>query len=478
MITSIEIENFKGISDRVKIDLAPITLFFGANSVGKSTILQALELFEGILSGNFTNSLGGYVNYVHNHDLSKETIIRITSAIDPKRRWESHVESVWDDSNTSLYRRLRFDSSHYERDMLPEFLETWMPDVFVGDVHHDDDLLENPYPLSMLPIANCLETLAVEIAIRWDPKLSRPFISKFTTSANGESLGELVVDLETDHVFLRNFNFEHGLLPSYFSDSVINSLKLDDRFGLNTYFEDVGNEIETLEITKDGKRELDELEKEQISQKRLSESCNGWLGIAKDVLEEFHSSLDNIPTTLKKHTLRWSVQRGKKGPDVGGFLKPTSPHSVPNAEQLTPEKRFQLCKAYNSFVVYADMAFSQIGRILLDQIQLQVVGPLRNPREFDEDRMKSRKVSDVGLWGGLSHATENELEAVNRWLVDRDHLDTGYKLKIKRTTEFEVDASEWEALEKNPHTTLEDFRMLTKKIKTNQQSLVIDSKWI
>jgi AAA15 family ATPase/GTPase len=39
-ITKITIENFKGIADRVEIDLKPITVLFGANSAGKSTLLQ------------------------------------------------------------------------------------------------------------------------------------------------------------------------------------------------------------------------------------------------------------------------------------------------------------------------------------------------------------------------------------------------------------------------------------------------------
>jgi hypothetical protein len=50
MITGISIQNFKGISERVTLDLRPITLLFGANSAGKSTILHALhyarEVFE------------------------------------------------------------------------------------------------------------------------------------------------------------------------------------------------------------------------------------------------------------------------------------------------------------------------------------------------------------------------------------------------------------------------------------------------
>ena len=36
LITAVEIENFKGIGRRVRIDLRPITLLFGRNSAGKS----------------------------------------------------------------------------------------------------------------------------------------------------------------------------------------------------------------------------------------------------------------------------------------------------------------------------------------------------------------------------------------------------------------------------------------------------------
>lgn len=42
-LTSITIENFKGIGAPVTIPLRPITLLFGANSAGKSTVIQALQ---------------------------------------------------------------------------------------------------------------------------------------------------------------------------------------------------------------------------------------------------------------------------------------------------------------------------------------------------------------------------------------------------------------------------------------------------
>jgi AAA15 family ATPase/GTPase len=41
MITSITIEKFKGISDRVKRDFRPITPLFGPSSAGNRTILHA-----------------------------------------------------------------------------------------------------------------------------------------------------------------------------------------------------------------------------------------------------------------------------------------------------------------------------------------------------------------------------------------------------------------------------------------------------
>ena len=78
MITGISIENFKGISERVTLDLRPITLLFGANSAGKSTILHALhyarEVFERhnldadqTIAGGKYIDLGGFSRFVHGH---------------------------------------------------------------------------------------------------------------------------------------------------------------------------------------------------------------------------------------------------------------------------------------------------------------------------------------------------------------------------------------------------------------------------
>ena len=87
-ITAITIENFKGISAPVTIPLRPITLLFGANSAGKSTIIQGLHYARELLERNNANpdhtllggdiiELGGFSNLVHRHNLDREIRLRI-----------------------------------------------------------------------------------------------------------------------------------------------------------------------------------------------------------------------------------------------------------------------------------------------------------------------------------------------------------------------------------------------------------------
>ena len=87
-LSRIEIENFKGIGERQVIELRPITLLFGPNSAGKSTILQALHYLREILErGNIDPDvtiagglidLGGFATLVHNHELDRTVSLKVT----------------------------------------------------------------------------------------------------------------------------------------------------------------------------------------------------------------------------------------------------------------------------------------------------------------------------------------------------------------------------------------------------------------
>lgn len=89
MISELRLTNFQGFKDTTKIPLAPITLIFGPNSSGKSSIIRSLLLFKQSTSSvaretdrfSFVDSdvdLGGFANVVHRHNVSEDIGIGIT----------------------------------------------------------------------------------------------------------------------------------------------------------------------------------------------------------------------------------------------------------------------------------------------------------------------------------------------------------------------------------------------------------------
>src|ERR1700678_150430 len=89
MFRSIQLENFKAFGQRTIIPLAPITLIFGQNSAGKSSILQALNLLKQTRESRDVEALllprtesgfadlGSFQDFLFDHDLSRTLAIRI-----------------------------------------------------------------------------------------------------------------------------------------------------------------------------------------------------------------------------------------------------------------------------------------------------------------------------------------------------------------------------------------------------------------
>lgn len=82
MLKGLTIEGFKAFSKKQIFKLAPITLIFGANSAGKSSLLQSLLLLKQTLEesesgdavlvpkGKIVN-LGSYKEMIYGHETEK-----------------------------------------------------------------------------------------------------------------------------------------------------------------------------------------------------------------------------------------------------------------------------------------------------------------------------------------------------------------------------------------------------------------------
>jgi len=168
-ITAITIENFKGIREPVRVELKPITLLFGPNSAGKSTIIQALhyarEIFERenlnpdrTLIGGDTIDLGGFESLVHRHD-------------------------------KSLPIKIRFDIN-LKGENLPNYEE----DLF------DETQSEFEDPFN--EILTKVRSAWVEVSIEWSNHVNRPLVKRYNVGVNKKELAEIGTSDDGRQVFL------------------------------------------------------------------------------------------------------------------------------------------------------------------------------------------------------------------------------------------------------------------------------------
>ena len=168
MITGITIENFKGIRDRVTLDFRPITLLFGANSAGKSTILHALhyarEVFERhnldadqtIAGGKYVD-LGGFQHFVNRCD--RDAVL-----------------------HTHQQLRLRIDMAVTAKD-LPSFDANF-------------DLMSELLEMEFDSLLNEIKSAAVELTIGWSTVENCPYVASTSIFYNDVELAQIVTPPE------------------------------------------------------------------------------------------------------------------------------------------------------------------------------------------------------------------------------------------------------------------------------------------
>ena len=189
-LSQIEIENFKGIGSRQRIDLKPITLLFGPNSAGKSTIFQALHYLREILERGNTDpdrtiaggliDLGGFATLVHNHELDRTVTLKVVLDLSG----EQGAEGLPLNAGFSIGE--------------PEFAEVPVR-YLVGDSEEYRD-----YAI--------VQDVGLEVDIRWSALGQAPYVSRLAIEMDGELLAAIVSPPAEGRAQLTDFSFAHPLL--------------------------------------------------------------------------------------------------------------------------------------------------------------------------------------------------------------------------------------------------------------------------
>ena len=381
LIKSLSIRNFKGFSDEVRIDLRPITLLFGANSVGKSSVLQALQYLREILERQNVNAdrtlqggdavdLGGFMNLVHGRD--------------PKRQIEIEVEMALGDESIP--------------ELVPEPFEDWQT--------QDSDVWA--FYNTLNGIRRRVELISVRLIIAWSEQRGAPVVVGYQISANGEWCVKFESTADGRDTRMR-INREN---PIFMVESELDdSIDLDalDEWVSASDFQNAGD-VEQIESppNKEGKR-------------LVSVVGDLFFAVKEAGLEKPGDGLRS-----------WLSQLNGALPRLDQMLSIPAP-GAQGAENVYVAREFT---AFLSWLTVGPAV------LLRDQLRkMRYIGPLRRipPRGFDVSLTKSDSAWSDGMagWETLVTGGEDLVERVSDWMQSPNKLGTGYAVIRKAYQEFD-----------------------------------------
>ncbi|GHD13249.1 hypothetical protein GCM10007052_15180 [Halioglobus japonicus] len=181
------IENFKGIGREVEFKLRPITLFYGQNSSGKSTVLHSLNYLNDLLNHHAVNAdgtslgegsidLGGFSQFVHQHDLKREVKLGIDLDL-----WHLDLsESEAAASYIDLFASRQVD---YVNERLMDISEA----------------------------TSRIQNASLDLTVAWSDTLSRPYVKKLMIGFNGAHFATISSSSDCRRIELSELYLDHYL---------------------------------------------------------------------------------------------------------------------------------------------------------------------------------------------------------------------------------------------------------------------------
>jgi hypothetical protein len=378
LIKSLSLRNFKGFSDEVRIDLRPITLLFGANSAGKSSVLQALQYVREILERQNVNAdrtlqggeavdLGGFLNLVNGRDSQNRVEIAVEMEL----------------GATSI------------PELVPDAFEDWQTsDEHVWWMY---DTLQN--------IRRAVKTVAVRLSIGWNEQREQPIVLGYEIATNGEWCLNIASNRDGRDAQMR-INHANPIFMVDAPDSEELLSLLDDFVNPA----DLAQPIERLEANKPteaaGKTSiLSSLFSvvQEAGMERPGDGLRAWL-------TGFRGALPRLDQML------FIPAPGAKG-----------------AENV------YMVREFTAFLSWLTVGPALLLRAQLGQ--MRYVGPLRRipPRGLEVSLSKSESAWSDGMaaWETLVTGSQDLVERVSDWMQSPDKLGTGYAVTRKAFQEFD-----------------------------------------
>jgi len=418
MITKIAIENFKGIRDRVEVELRPITLLFGPNSAGKSTILHALhyarEIFERhnldadqtIAGGRYVD-LGGFHSFLHQ---GKE---REPQKVEPSESDDGGYGGYGDGSGSGVGRAYGTgyaDGSGFgdgsrgatNNRQLWIGISINLTDSDLPEYHDPADY--NSYD-SLESLFTGITDARIEVGIVWSEQLHAPHVQEYSVCYNGVPFARITSQPGRRLPVIDTVNLDHPILPKR---------KDMERFvELDSWIPDEADDGNYSGL------------KFLLSKVRR----NAWVPVWEDDtfrdLETLPQQVDALPTWEKRLPLSsWR--------DDGVSPEPLDP---PDREELVADNQ-EINGILSRLIVGP-------GELVRDALQqFRYLGPLREtpPREFSPPRFPdpTRWATGLGAWDELQAGSEDFVHAVGDWLGDEDKLNSGYRIERRQFKEIDL----------------------------------------
>lgn len=370
-LNKLSLTNFRSFKDTQSIDIAPVTLLFGPNSVGKSSVLMALAYVQQILEkghcdpqkldalGNKT--IGGFRSLVHGGDL--DSIIRI------KLDFEL---------GQTVYRE---DDEDYD----------YLANAF------------NAEKLDLEDFGGSVNCFAIELEIAWAQEFEWAFVQNYRVWVNSRYVGCVESSEDLKNTRISELNLVHPLLLNETERAQLQTTPED--WGLDIAPEDHGLRHTQLQLTLDGvvpgNRFMEDiipsLEEVVFYQRDIGVSCQ-WGAIPSGV-ERLRTNLNHSDLEPNQEHLDYLMVSSLL---TSAFLEPVNlarqflrtyiaigPMRVIPDFDYVPDPNPGQCN-------WAD------GRAAWDLLH-------KNPETSD--------------------ATKLLIKQCNQWLSDSDKLDTGYELK-------------------------------------------------